>query len=568
METPPPYVLTARLECATPLVGEYRLSVHQELAGETTTEPGTTSSGISYVFNVKDFEAVGDGAANDTEAFRTASLALEAAGGGTLLIPPGTYVVGQQTLAGEAGTGWAYKPEKIIWIEGCARPVRVIGHGAKLILANGLRFGAFDPVTGLAVGTSAVADNRAFATMGGMVALVDNQAPCVVEGLELDGNSGELELGGQSDSSGWQFGAYGVYLSGNDFVAVRDVYTHHHGTDGIALVWTGETDNAPGRRYLLENVRSVYNARQGCSWVGGIGMTAINCTFSHTGKGAFASGPGAGFDVEAESALIRNGLWINCEMVNNNSQGFVADSGDSADLHLIDCTIHSADGYSVWCTKPRVTYERCKISGEALGNYTASDPKDKTRFIKCTFDSSLTHGYGVYGSHLISASGNPIFEGCSFSAKTGTTVDVGSFSTACILRDCTITQDGPTGTALIQATFEGNNSAVFATGGADLTGHVVRGRLTYSGTISGAAAIGGEIPATATRTWGVRVAGNNGSALVDNQMQWSYQAPTSGAWLKGDVVWNSTVGAGGVSGWQCVTSGTPGTWKAMATVAP
>ena len=47
-------------------------------------------------------------------------------------------------------------------------------------------------------------------------------------------------------------------------------------------------------------------------------------------------------------------------------------------------------------------------------------------------------------------------------------------------------------------------------------------------------------------------------------------APTTGTWAKGDVIRNTTPsesGAGGskyvIYGWECVTGGTPGTWKDM-----
>jgi hypothetical protein len=43
--------------------------------------------------------------------------------------------------------------------------------------------------------------------------------------------------------------------------------------------------------------------------------------------------------------------------------------------------------------------------------------------------------------------------------------------------------------------------------------------------------------------------------------------PTTGTWAKGDIVFNSSPNAGGTPGWVCTTSGTPGTWKAMANVA-
>ena len=44
-------------------------------------------------------------------------------------------------------------------------------------------------------------------------------------------------------------------------------------------------------------------------------------------------------------------------------------------------------------------------------------------------------------------------------------------------------------------------------------------------------------------------------------------APTTGTWVRGDLVWNSEPSAAGVPGWICVTAGSPGTWKALAAIA-
>jgi hypothetical protein len=53
-----------------------------------------------------------------------------------------------------------------------------------------------------------------------------------------------------------------------------------------------------------------------------------------------------------------------------------------------------------------------------------------------------------------------------------------------------------------------------------------------------------------------------------NRAKWAAAAPTTGTWVQGDIVWNTGVAAGGSPGWVCTTGGTPGTWKAMANVAP
>lgn len=41
-------------------------------------------------------------------------------------------------------------------------------------------------------------------------------------------------------------------------------------------------------------------------------------------------------------------------------------------------------------------------------------------------------------------------------------------------------------------------------------------------------------------------------------------APTTGAHARGDFVRNTQPAAGGVFGWVCVASGTPGTWKPVS----
>lgn len=44
-------------------------------------------------------------------------------------------------------------------------------------------------------------------------------------------------------------------------------------------------------------------------------------------------------------------------------------------------------------------------------------------------------------------------------------------------------------------------------------------------------------------------------------------APTSGAWARGDIAWNTAPTSGGFAGWICTASGTPGTWKTFAAIS-
>jgi hypothetical protein len=75
----------------------------------------------------------------------------------------------------------------------------------------------------------------------------------------------------------------------------------------------------------------------------------------------------------------------------------------------------------------------------------------------------------------------------------------------------------------------------------------------------------------------VNYSGNEGIVLSSDQflkqtngktfVYYLTAPPVAGAYVRGDIVWNTTPSAGGTPGWVCVTSGTPGTWKAMANLA-
>lgn len=70
--------------------------------------------------------------------------------------------------------------------------------------------------------------------------------------------------------------------------------------------------------------------------------------------------------------------------------------------------------------------------------------------------------------------------------------------------------------------------------------------------------VGVSIPATGIWTvW-------NGSKKI---VWMTPVAPISGAYTLGDIAYNSEPSAGGVVGWVCVASGTPGTWKSFGTIS-
>ena len=68
------------------------------IGGCAAARPGVFPSRAAGMFNVRDYGAKGDGAANDTEAIRAAVSACRDAGGGCVLIPAGVYRAGMIDL--------------------------------------------------------------------------------------------------------------------------------------------------------------------------------------------------------------------------------------------------------------------------------------------------------------------------------------------------------------------------------------------------------------------------------------------------------------------------------------
>ena len=60
----------------------------------------------------------------------------------------------------------------------------------------------------------------------------------------------------------------------------------------------------------------------------------------------------------------------------------------------------------------------------------------------------------------------------------------------------------------------------------------------------------------------------NGFALNPNSSQnAAAAAPTTGSWVRGQIVWNISPSAGGFAGWICTTGGTPGTWRTFGAIS-
>jgi len=396
---------------------------------------------------VTDFGADPTGGKNSTTAFQAAAAAINAARGGTLVIAAGTYIVGAQRFAAAPHKGYAYQAEPILSIAQCTSPVVIEGNGAILKLANGLKFGSFDPVTGARYDPPSLpftkSDYSAPACRGGMVELSGNKGPVTVRNLELDGNISNLLLGGVFGDKGRQLPASAIWVYGNSKVEIVNVHTHHHALDGIMIGYRGLTAASPEYPHTLLGVVSEYNARQGLSWVGGTRFTAKKCKFNHTGKAVFASAPGAGVDIEAEDSVCRNGTFEDCEFADNTGVGMVAESGDGADVSFRNCTFWGVTSWAIWPRKPGIAFHNCKIIGPSVNPYASPDAAKATQFLGCLFTDEQLYRGAIYGkgkpsSMLINMTSaqNVLFDSCRVVARYQKLGNIGGAT----IRNCTFEQ--------------------------------------------------------------------------------------------------------------------------------
>jgi hypothetical protein len=321
--------------------------------------------------------------------------------------------------------------------------------------------------------------------------------PVLITDLELDGSLGQLQLGGPYGDTGHQIPAVGIYLSDNGGEeVVRNIYTHHHGQDGLMINGIDDVSSSRGVRRRVENVRSEYNGRQGCSIIGGRGYIFSNSKFNHTGKGGLQSAPGAGVDIEAEGDKINRDLtFVQCEFADNTGVGFLAEAGDNAEISCRGCRFVGTTSWSAWPYAPLMRFDDCTFVGAAVKIFgDKANPSRAAQFLRCSFldDPKLTPNGKVYvpgtphGAIADLAFGdNAHFTRCSFRLTHNGLLPWGWRT---IFEDCTLTQRAST-VSYPKGEYRGYNTLI---GTVDLYNTKVTGTLVVNGKRHGPGLMGGE----------------------------------------------------------------------------
>ncbi|MEG8052030.1 hypothetical protein QP178_20005 [Sphingomonas aurantiaca] len=426
------------------------------------------------------FGAKGDGVSDDSMAMAALSNAVTLYGGGTVVFRQTTYLVGNQGL--QPSGKYMFPPNPLLMFKNCARPLSLLGNGARLQCRNGLRYGVF--------GANGTREDHPMPYLGdglatpydAMIHIEGCSGSVVVSDFALIGPGDAVVLGGMFGDVGWQIPAYGLRLIDNrGGEAIERMRLAGHPLDGLSI--DGAANPLCPSTRTITDVISDRNGRQGCSLIGGSGYRFSRCSFTRTGRGKIRSAPGAGFDIEAEGGKrIRDIGFDQCRFADNLGCGMVADSGDSADVRFTQCTFVGTTSWAAWPSKPLFRFAACTFVGGLVRAYGDPDPARATQFVTCSFtdDPGKTTdariGAGANADRPIadlSNSQNILFDRCSFRAVRGTL----PWSTAAIYRDCTMVQ-GMQAAGHPRGRFVGANSIH---GKVDLSGSKVSGTLIVNG---------------------------------------------------------------------------------------
>jgi hypothetical protein len=426
------------------------------------------------------FGAAGDGVTNDTAAFAKMAEFIGHHGGAQIVLRPTTYIVGKQSNSGAFNAyTYAFAPQPILTLDGCTGPIIIQGNGAKLRCADGLRFGTFDPVTGQPTSHQLPYTQwgEQAAPYEAMIKIQNCTGDVYIENLELDGNVSALKIGGPYGDTGWQLPGDGIELLNNvGNEQIVHVYSHHHPRDGLLIIGAAERSTSS----TIKDITSEYNARQGCSLVGGKNYSFQNCRFNHTGRAGLMSAPASGVDLEAEDSPIRAISFSGCEFSNNAGIGLVADSGDTEGATFDSCRFIGTTGWSAWPKKPAFRFSNCQFVGAVVHPFSDPDPARAAQFTNCEFldDPSLSPTGEVYAPGQpcvnMAESHNILFDSCRFELKFASLLP---WSWYAHYNNCTMSQTSavdshPAGTYTGVCTINGN---------VDLYGIVVAGDVTING---------------------------------------------------------------------------------------
>ena len=387
------------------------ISCHIALTG-SAKKPATP---IEKLDIKKNFGAKGDGIHNDQNAFNAAANYINRKKGNCILeIPNGTYLVGYQRL--EKGSNYSrHIGETVFKLMNC-RHVIIHCSGtlpAQIKYADGFYFGTFDQHDQI-VHHKLPYKDEVDVSLAGYLFYFEQCDDIQIVNLHLNGNinSGNMHIGGEFGDHGWQIYHTGITFVASSHMLIKKVSIENFGLDAIYLV--------SGKNILIQQCHLFKCGRQGFSWIGGDSVRMENTRIEQIGKGLISSSPAAGIDIEPSgSENCTHGLFNDVSIEQCAGECLVSDRAENRCEHMQfnRCRFINSSNWSILTRNKDFNFNHCLFTGCVTDAYAASNWKDATKFISCSFNQCSDGQIGYY-KWLINIQKLPrvLFDSCTFNA--------------------------------------------------------------------------------------------------------------------------------------------------------
>lgn len=395
---------------------------------------------------------------------------------------------------------------------------------------------------------------KANATSDYVLKVTQNQS--IVENITIDGNrSGHSSYSGRGE---------GLIISGSN-CRVDNVTSSNTPIGGNAdafVVLPGANNN------VISNCQSVSAGYAGLRNRGDYTIVQNFKATQWESKGIVCSNAAYLFIVDGAelSSTLANSAMSNLLIdpdINGNVQNFVC-----RNVYTSGPNNTTAGNCTKIAYVTNAVYENCRFESTAavnnLSGIRVQNNNSSLRLINCHFSSLIeldvaTDELIIDGCTIGDANGPQLLRGIedintarvvikdsNFNRATSSYIRLELAGQYCSVDNCTFTGDATTT----------NTATVFG------PSYTFNPGFIYFGDNNKRVNMATSLTGTSSRD--IQLGLGNG-AIRDNHR--AAAEPTVGDWLRGDIVYNSTPSAGGTVGWVCVTSGTPGTWKAFGTIA-
>lgn len=306
-------------------------------------------------------EMFDDGVSDDTTLIKRARNVIQAAGGGTLTLTR-EYIVGKQIKNSSPSASkkyWQSLDEDFLTFQDCVGVNIYFNSDAKITFSNGLRYGSFDPLTGLPyTPPTGNFTNQAYSATPGNVIDFVNCKGCTVRNPQIDGNMSNIIVGGRWGDKGIQLPSIGIRSAFS--VNIRIINPEIIGMPLDALYATGRSGQ--WINFMVYGGTCTKSGRQGFSWTGGEGVFFYGTRLLDTGKGEISSSPGAGIDIEDNGQGCVFGRFYDLIISNNTGVGVLA-LNTTKNIRFNGCEIAGETNSAIWASSNDVNFNDCQIYG-------------------------------------------------------------------------------------------------------------------------------------------------------------------------------------------------------------